>query len=148
MHEIRGTCNILTWVALACSYHPFPSPLLSLGSPSCMIDIAMGLEHCHAKGVVLCDLKPANVILCHDGSRFVAKVSDFGLACGKCGKGHDSSLQHGHAMRRRRMIVACTARRATSISAEVLQIAWYCSLPRPPGHSVCRLTVTVEIDNA
>ena len=43
----------------------------------------MGLAHCHAHGVVVCDVKPNNVILVHDGSRYVGKLADFGLACGK-----------------------------------------------------------------
>ena len=43
----------------------------------------MGLAHCHAHGVVVCDVKPNNVIFVHDGSRYVGKLADFGLACGK-----------------------------------------------------------------
>lgn len=49
----------------------------------CMADVAEGTGHCHDNGIVICDLKPSNVILVHDGSRYVGKVADFGLALGE-----------------------------------------------------------------
>jgi TolB-like protein/Tfp pilus assembly protein PilF len=41
------------------------------------VEVAKGVAHAHAQGVVHRDLKPANVFLCHDGQ---VKVLDFGLA--------------------------------------------------------------------
>jgi serine/threonine protein kinase len=47
----------------------------------CILDIALqvvwGLHHAHEQGVVHQDVKPANVLMTHEG---VAKVTDFGLA--------------------------------------------------------------------
>ncbi|CAM9376499.1 unnamed protein product, partial [Hapterophycus canaliculatus] len=48
----------------------------------CMADVAEGTGHCHDNGIVVCDLKPSNVILVHNGARYVGKVADFGLAYG------------------------------------------------------------------
>ena len=41
------------------------------------IDVARGLAHAHARGVVHRDLKPSNVFLCEDGT---VRILDFGLA--------------------------------------------------------------------
>ena len=51
-----------------------------------MVDVAKGVEHCHANGIIIVDLKPSNVILVHDGNRLVGKVSDLGLAMGEGGE--------------------------------------------------------------
>ena len=42
-------------------------------------DIAVGLEHVHARGVIHRDLKPANVLLSPHGAAWRAKLTDFGL---------------------------------------------------------------------
>ncbi|CAM9320123.1 unnamed protein product, partial [Ectocarpus sp. 12 AP-2014] len=71
----------------------------------CLADVVAGTRHCNDNGVVLCDLKFSNVILVHNGARYVAKVSDFGLSCAighnrypRCGTPgyfpHEVSLQH------------------------------------------------------
>src|SRR6266508_2676978 len=44
---------------------------------SIAVEIARGMAHAHAQGVVHRDLKPANVFLCEDGR---VKVLDFGMA--------------------------------------------------------------------
>ena len=41
------------------------------------VEVAKGLAHAHAQGVIHRDLKPANVFLCQDGQ---VKVLDFGMA--------------------------------------------------------------------
>ena len=45
------------------------------------IEVARGLSHAHAQGVIHRDLKPSNVFLCEGG--FV-KVLDFGIAHAFC----------------------------------------------------------------
>ena len=42
--------------------------------------VAAGLGHAHQRGVVHRDVKPANVLVLHDGAREIAKVTDFGIA--------------------------------------------------------------------
>ena len=44
------------------------------------IQIAWGLQYAHQKGLVHQDVKPANILLTHDG---IAKVTDFGMAQAK-----------------------------------------------------------------
>jgi tRNA A-37 threonylcarbamoyl transferase component Bud32/DNA-directed RNA polymerase specialized sigma24 family protein len=41
------------------------------------IELCSALEHAHSKGIIHCDLKPANLLLHEDGS---IRVTDFGLA--------------------------------------------------------------------
>jgi len=42
-----------------------------------MIDILNGLQYCHHKGVIICDLKSASILLNEYGN---AKIGDFGSA--------------------------------------------------------------------
>ncbi|NEQ52924.1 MAG: serine/threonine protein kinase, partial [Leptolyngbya sp. SIO3F4] len=43
-------------------------------------DILRGLAHAHQQGIVHCDIKPENILLTHNGDRWCAKISDFGIA--------------------------------------------------------------------
>lgn len=43
-------------------------------------DIASGLAHAHAHGVLHRDIKPSNIMLVRGDSRIIAKIVDFGLA--------------------------------------------------------------------
>lgn len=43
-------------------------------------DVASGLGHAHARGIVHRDVKPANILLVRDGHGERAKVTDFGIA--------------------------------------------------------------------
>ena len=52
-------------------------PLTQIEAQRLGVEIAEGLAHAHAHGVVHCDLKPANILLTHDGH---AKIADFGIA--------------------------------------------------------------------
>ncbi|CAM9183252.1 unnamed protein product [Ectocarpus sp. 13 AM-2016] len=92
-----GECDMLD--ALFEGRLSFPDEL------DCLADVVAGTRHCNDNGVVLCDLKFSNVILVHNGARYVAKVSDFGLSCAighnrypRCGTPgyfpHEVSLQH------------------------------------------------------
>lgn len=42
--------------------------------------VASGLGHAHARGIVHRDVKPANIMVIHDGHGETAKVADFGIA--------------------------------------------------------------------
>ena len=43
----------------------------------CLIDICRGLEHIHSKKIFHNDIKPENILVCHD---FRCKITDFGIA--------------------------------------------------------------------
>jgi len=44
------------------------------------LDVCSALEHAHERGVIHRDVKPANVVVAHDGSGHTAKLMDFGIA--------------------------------------------------------------------
>lgn len=54
--------------------------------------IAKGLAHAHAKGILHRDLKPSNVIAIHEGDELKIKVVDFGIAKMIGGDGAHGSL--------------------------------------------------------
>ena len=43
-------------------------------------DVLAGLDHAHSQGIVHCDIKPENILLTLQANRWVAKLSDFGIA--------------------------------------------------------------------
>lgn len=42
-----------------------------------LVDILKGLQYCHSRGVIICDLKPASILINEYGC---AKIGDFGSA--------------------------------------------------------------------
>jgi tetratricopeptide (TPR) repeat protein len=54
------------------------------------IQFAWGLEHAHDQAMIHQDVKPANVMLTHDG---IVKVTDFGLAGARIATGADTASQ-------------------------------------------------------
>lgn len=45
-----------------------------------IVDTLEGLQHAHKQGIVHCDIKPENILLCLKPNGWVAKISDFGVA--------------------------------------------------------------------
>lgn len=46
-------------------------------------EAANGLSHVHESGIIHQDIKPSNILIVHEGAKLVAKIADFGLACGE-----------------------------------------------------------------
>lgn len=42
-----------------------------------VLDILNGMQYCHSKGVIICDIKPASILLNEYGR---IKIADFGTA--------------------------------------------------------------------
>ncbi|PSB31913.1 serine/threonine-protein kinase [Stenomitos frigidus] len=44
------------------------------------VDVLLGLDHAHSRGIVHCDIKPENILLTLQADGWTARVSDFGIA--------------------------------------------------------------------
>ena len=56
------------------------TPLTLTEALAIVADVLAGLDHAHSQGIVHCDLKPENILLTLTSNRWVAKLSDFGIA--------------------------------------------------------------------
>lgn len=45
-----------------------------------VMDILLGLEHAHSRGIVHCDIKPENILLQIQPTGWLGRISDFGIA--------------------------------------------------------------------
>ncbi|MBW4695026.1 MAG: serine/threonine protein kinase [Lyngbya sp. HA4199-MV5] len=45
-----------------------------------VVDVLLGLDHAHSRGIVHCDIKPENILLTLQADGWTARVSDFGIA--------------------------------------------------------------------
>ena len=61
-----------------------------------MVDMAKGLHFLHSHGIIHCNLKSENVLLKHNGTRFVCKISDFGISQIKFTRQQMSNIYRGH----------------------------------------------------
>ncbi len=67
--------------------------LPALNAVQTLLPIAAALAVAHAKGIVHCDLKPANIVLATDDGGILPKVVDFGIVKVLQGDLHNRSLQ-------------------------------------------------------
>ena len=58
----------------------FPADLSLRLCLDLVIDILAGLEQAHKKNIIHCDIKPENILLSLTADKWVAKVTDFGIA--------------------------------------------------------------------
>ena len=73
MELIEGGENLATLVRREGRLNPLRAVRL-------IKQVASGLGHAHARGIVHRDVKPANIMVIHDGHGETAKVADFGIA--------------------------------------------------------------------
>ena len=72
---IRRTTSWSTWNGARWPIELPPAPIPVDEAVSLFRDVATGLVHAHGKGVLHCDLKPANILLDQDGK---PRLADFG----------------------------------------------------------------------
>ncbi|MGK7898914.1 MAG: serine/threonine-protein kinase, partial [Xenococcus sp. (in: cyanobacteria)] len=58
----------------------FPADLTLRLCLDLVIDILAALEQAHQKNIIHCDIKPENILLSLTADKWVAKVTDFGIA--------------------------------------------------------------------
>ncbi|MFD8079077.1 WD40 repeat domain-containing serine/threonine protein kinase [Streptomyces sp. NPDC059718] len=77
--EYVGDGSLHDWIADRRLYEGDPEAVV-VRMVDLAIQMAWGVGHAHAAGLVHRDIKPANVLLDMEGGDIVAKVTDFGLA--------------------------------------------------------------------
>ena len=75
--ELEGRPYIVSELVRGSSLADLPRPMAWTKALDLGIELARGLAAAHRRGVVHCDLKPANAMVTHEG---IAKLVDFGLA--------------------------------------------------------------------
>ena len=79
-HAADGRQLILEYCAGGTLRSHMLNPLSLTEILTLISDVLYGLAHAHQQGVIHCDIKPENILLSYCGSRWQAKISDFGIA--------------------------------------------------------------------